>query len=109
MKTAHLVGMLLVPLLVDSCEWDGFQADLSIGPFGEETRKVLLLYEAGFNSLGSDIRNNIETLKEGYLPGNRRNDDILLILSHVTESGWNYTRETSPVLPFRRPRPAFPP
>lgn len=98
MKTGRRILLPFLLLLVAACDRDGLQLDLSVGPFGGETRKVMLLYEAGFNSLGSDIERNIETLKEGYLPGNGRNDDVLLVLSHITESRRNYTRETSPVL-----------
>ena len=98
MRRARILFLLLLGLLLASCERDGFQLDLSVGPFGDPTRKVMLLYEAGFNSLGGDIIGNLETLQEGWLPGNRRNDDVLLVMSHVTRSRRNYTRETEPVL-----------
>lgn len=98
MRRARILFLLLLGLLLASCERDGFQLDLSVGPFGDPTRKVMLLYEAGFNSLGGDIIGNLETLQEGWLPGNRRNDDVLLVMSHVTRYSRNYTRETEPVL-----------
>ena len=98
MRRARILFLLLLGLVLASCERDGLQLDMAVGPFGKETRKVMLLYEAGFNSLGSDIENNIETLKGGWLPGNQRNDDILLILSHVTKVRRSYAQETSPVL-----------
>ena len=81
-----------------SCEWDGLDLNLSVDHFGEETRKVMILYEAGFNSLGSDIAGNIRTLQEGYLPGNARNDDVLLVMSHVTKVRRTYSEETAPAL-----------
>lgn len=63
-----------------------------------ETRKVLLLYSAGFNSLSTYLRQDIDDLKKGYLPNSRRNDDVLLVYSHQPEKSSAYGTETSPVL-----------
>lgn len=97
MKKVRLILLSLLTLLFCSCERDGLDLTLSVGPF-RETRKVMLLYEAGFNTLGSDIAWNIAELREGYLPGNARNDDIFLVFSHVTRRPEVYNSETSPVL-----------
>ena len=98
MAKVRIIIASLLTLLFCSCERDGMDLTLSVGPFGDETRKVMLLYEAGFNSLGSEIRANIEALKSGYLPEKGRNDDVLLVFSHVT-SGWRgYSTETIPSL-----------
>lgn len=98
MAKVRIIIASLLTLLFCSCERDGMDLTLSVGPFGDETRKVMLLYEAGFNSLGSEIRANIEALKSGYLPEKGRNDDVLLVFSHVT-SGWRgYSTETTPSL-----------
>ena len=98
MKKLRLISWLVLALVLVSCERDGFQIDLSVGPRDEGTRKVMLLYGAGFNSLSGDIKANIDSLKAGYLPGKKRNDDVILVLSHVT-TGWNnFGRETAPVL-----------
>ena len=98
MKCARFICFLSGLLLFLSCQRDGLDLTLTVGPFGKETRKVMLMYEAGFNSLGSDIASNISTLREGYLPGNGRNDDILLVFSHVPVSRYSYSTETEPVL-----------
>ena len=98
MKRARILFLFLLGLVLGSCERDGFQLDLSVGPYGEETRKVMLLYESGFNSLGIDIRNNIKTLQGGWLPGKSRTDDVLLVMSHVTQPNRDYSHETAPVL-----------
>lgn len=98
MKSGRLITLLSLLLAVLSCQRNGLDLTLSVGPYGEETRKVMLLYEAGFNSLGSDIAANISALQEGYLPGNGRNDDVLLVFSHVTGSRRNYATETEPAL-----------
>ena len=98
MTKVRLILLSLLVLLFASCEKDGVDTTLTIGPFGQETRKVALIYEAGFNSLGGDISANLTTLKQGYLPGKGRNDDVLLVFSHLTKTGRNYSIETSPVL-----------
>ena len=50
----------------------------------EETRRVLLFYESGFNSLCDYLATNMdEELTEGYIPGNGRNDDVLLVYSKI--------------------------
>ena len=60
---------------------------------------MLLLYEAGFNSLSADIHRNINVLQEGYLPGKGRNDDVVLVFSHLTLHDRRvYTQETAPAL-----------
>jgi Clostripain family. len=96
MAKVRIILASLLALLFCSCERDGTDLTLSIGPYGDETRKVMLLYEAGFNSLGGDIANNIRALQDGYLPEKGRNDDVLLVFSHVTKSMRKYTVETAP-------------
>lgn len=98
MAKVRIIIVSLLTLLFCSCERDGMDLTLSVGPFGDETRKVMLLYEAGFNSLGSEIRANIEALKSGYLPEKGRNDDVLLVFSHVTSGRLGYSTETTPSL-----------
>ena len=98
MKSGRLISLLSGLLLLLSCQRNGLDLTLSIGPYGTETRKVMLLYEAGFNSLGGDISANIASLRNGYLPGNGRQDDVLLVFSHVTRTRRVYSTETSPVL-----------
>lgn len=64
----------------------------------EETRHVLLLYSAGFNSLSAYLQKNIDSLCHGSVPGERRDDDVLLVYSHKTAAQGNYTTRTDPVL-----------
>ena len=98
MTKVRLIFASLVALLLCSCERDGLELSFSIGPYGGETRKVMLLYEAGFNSLSSDIEKNIAALKQGYVPGKGRNDDVILIFSHLAKSRRVYSVETAPTL-----------
>lgn len=64
----------------------------------EEVRDVLILYSAGFNSLSPFLLDDINDLKGGYLPGDNRRDDVLLVYSHLPESYRKYNKPTSPVL-----------
>jgi len=98
MKKGIHILLLAVLLPLVSCTRDGVELDLGVGPFGEETRRVMLLYEAGFSNLGDDMADNIESLKEGYLPGKGRNDNVLLVFSHIPSVFGKYTVETSPVM-----------
>ena len=102
MAKVRYIFLALVTLLgFCSCERDGLDFTLNVGPFGEspeQTRKVMLLYESGFNSLGGYMRTNISDLQEGYLPGKDWDDDVLLLFSHLTKSSRNYTSETAPAM-----------
>ena len=99
MAKVRLILLSLLTLLFCSCERDGLDLNMSLGPYGEETRRVMLLYGAGFNSLSDDIWRNIEVLRQGYLPGKGRNEDVVLVLSHLTvNNGGNYAKETAPVM-----------
>ena len=98
MAKVRLILLSILTLLLISCGRDGLDVTLSVGPYGKETRKVMLLYEAGFNSLSGDIENNINALKQGYLPGNERNDDVILVFSHLAKSRRVYSVETAPTL-----------
>ena len=102
MAKVRYIFLALVTLLgFCSCERDGLDFTLNVGPYGnvpEANRKVMLLYESGFNSLGGYMTTNISDLQQGYLPGKGKDDDILLLFSHLTKSSRNYTSETSPVM-----------
>lgn len=64
----------------------------------EDTRKVLLLYSAGYNSLTSYLKNDIEDLAGGWLPKERRADDVLLVYSHLAQKRGDYTTPAAPSL-----------
>lgn len=64
-----------------------------------ETRHVMLLYSAGFNSLSSYLTDDIENLRDnGYIPTGRRNDNVLLVFSHHLKRNLDYATKMSPVL-----------
>lgn len=63
-----------------------------------EKRNVLLLYSAGYNSLTSYLKEDIEDLQQGWLPGEGRNQNILLVYSHFPDKQANYATPTQPTL-----------
>lgn len=64
----------------------------------EDSRKVMLLYIAGYNDLQSYLQKNIDDLKEGWIPKANRTNDILLVYSHLSKSRSDLTTPTDPTL-----------
>lgn len=89
----------------EKSEWD-FEAD----PYGttgsnpgnrvetDDTRKVLLLYSAGYNDLQGYLKEDIEDLMKGWVPQEGRNNDVLLVYSHLSRSRSDFKTPTEPVL-----------
>lgn len=95
-KVLAAAAVLVASLAMSSCD----EKDLNIGidpkeegiqyiypgnrqPM-EETRRVLLFYECGFNSLSDYLTKNMEEeLPEGYIPTAGRNDDVILVFSKI--------------------------
>lgn len=65
---------------------------------GEEQRNVLILYSAGYNSISSYLKEDIEDLTKGWLPGGSRNKNILLVYSHQTAKRSDYITDNPPTL-----------
>lgn len=54
-----------------------------------ESRRVLLFYECGFNSLYSYLKDDMETeLPKGYVPKSGRNEDVVLVYSKIAKNGY---------------------
>lgn len=107
--TNKIFSLLLAVLFLGACvdphgldfntEYDrGEVVSPSDRVVSEETRKVCILYSLGFNSLSSFLSDDINDLKRGWLPGDRRVDDVLLVYSHLPQSRGKYSIRTSPVL-----------
>ena len=63
----------------------------------EETRQVMIMYSAGFNSLSGALTTDLRELEGGFVPSAQsRADHILLVLSRHTHSG--YSTPVAPVL-----------
>ena len=94
----RLLVILLVLSAMVSCQKDPYfsfdsnDPSESAGPWAEktrveseETRSVMLLYSAGFNSLANYLDTNISELEEGFIPERgTRADHILLVYSKLT-------------------------
>lgn len=65
----------------------------------EESRHVLLLYSAGFNSLSVDLEQDVVDLENGYLPSkDLRSDPVFLVYSRRTYADRNYSTKMPSVL-----------
>ncbi len=62
------------------------------------SRKVMLLYSAGFNSLVHYLTDDIEDLKQGWIPGAHFSDDVLLVYTHKPKTRGSYKDLTNPYL-----------
>lgn len=58
---------------------------------------VVILYSAGFNSLSGYLKDDINDLKEGFLPG-KKNKDALVVVSHLNSGGNDYITAVPPVI-----------
>lgn len=92
MRVKAYIGLLSLLLLSACFKDDNFtsgRVDAGSGSVeamervpSKETRPVLLLYSAGFNSLNAYLAEDIEDLAKGYLPGREvRSDPVLLVYS----------------------------
>ncbi|MBQ8838687.1 MAG: hypothetical protein IJ005_05135 [Bacteroidales bacterium] len=100
----RLIAVMVVAALACACDGkEDWISDLEPSPsyedntyeeitpgreIDEDTRKVMLLYSAGVNSLYSFLASDIRDLCSGWLPKTRRTDDVLLIYSHIGTSGY---------------------
>ena len=103
----YLIYILLALSAVTACQKEypdmlyrpaySFDEDGDAGRVSvHETRNVLLLYSAGFNNINRYLKEDIQDLWDGWLPGEGRKDDILLIYSHTVREG--YSTPNPPVL-----------
>lgn len=104
-----LTVIIVMAALVASCtpEWKdemipnasvtGTQTD-NDREINSDTRKVMLLYSAGFNSISRYLSEDIEDLNQGWIPKKRRADDVILVYSHLPSAPGRYSTMTRPVL-----------
>lgn len=103
-----ILGVVAACLCLFACspDWESeFEIDYTKPSSGvgervpsEDKRNVMLLYSAGFNSLTSYLKEDIADLKSGWLPGDLRTDDVVLVYSHFPSSAGRYSVPTSPTL-----------
>ena len=108
----RFISAALMALALAACEpsfdfhsdfyHDGVSSDRGDGYGGrevrEESRNVLLLYSAGFNSLSGYLEEDIRDLLSGELPSEGRIKDVLLVYSHLPVKKSAYAIPSSPVL-----------
>ena len=83
-KIPYIVILSLAAALVCSCE-DRLGTGGEQGPV-----QTLLLYSAGYNSLSSELKEDIDDICESYVPeGNRRNSDNLFVLAHHSDRSYS--------------------
>lgn len=88
-----LTCILLAGLVLVSCE------NCKHNCSGEEKKldKVLILYQAGCNSLSEDLRGDISELKQGQLPA-RTDRQVIVIVGHHPVSYGTYGNKTQPCI-----------
>ena len=107
MKKMHIgIWAVLSLLVVTSCFKDNDFSPVAGESGGrtqpgrlpsEETRQVMVMYSAGFNSLSGALTEDLRELEEGFVPSAQsRSDHILLVFSRHTYSG--FSTPVAPVL-----------
>ena len=86
-----LLALTAAFVLVSGCECNHNDPDKT----GYD--RVLIMYEAGFNSLRNYIFEDIQDLKSGYAPA-KKDKLAFLVVSHLAETRDNYSVRTSPQL-----------
>ena len=67
-----------------------------------KNRRVLLLYECGFNNLSNFMKENLEDLESGFIP--EKDGDVLLVYSRMSNSGSDRTPVRSYLKRFYKTR-----
>lgn len=109
MRRIYISAFVLLLLGIASCGRDSsFEPGFAGGDSGgrslpgrsytENTRRVMIMISAGFNSLSSYLSSDTEDLENGYLPeGNYFYSDVVLVLSRIAQ-GRDYSQQKPPVL-----------
>lgn len=109
-KIYRVLIAFICTVVVLSCEQDTF-IGLEVEHFGntspgqesgrdynQEERNVLLLYSAGFNSISNYLKEDIQDLMKGWLPGSGRKENVLLVYSHQLARSGAYSAASVPTL-----------
>ena len=64
----------------------------------EENRHVFIMYAAAYNDLQGYIVPDMRDLRSGYIPGDTRDDDVLLVFSKESVSDYDFATKVNPVL-----------
>ena len=104
-RKIRLLAFAVMLALVSACGKDRFivpeKQDARTNTFrekGVETRRTVLFYCAGFNTISSYIEANVDSIALGYLPQGHRYDNQFLVFSKFPSKEGGYARQTSPAL-----------
>jgi len=61
----------------------------------EESRRVFLLYSAGYNDLCSYLKQDVEDICGGFIPEESRSNNVALAMLHHANSSYDYTPTNS--------------
>ena len=86
---SNIILLLLAVVGVSSCEMFGWESDKGPG-------RVFIVYSCGFNNLASYLNEDIKELCDGY--ASVKGNNQVVIFSHRTKSGGNYSTPNSPVI-----------
>ena len=64
----------------------------------DETRRVLIVYSAGYNSLSNYLSTDINDLLNGYAPTPYRTSNVLLLITRLTKRYLDYSSPSEPLL-----------
>ncbi|MBQ9475399.1 MAG: hypothetical protein IJU69_03995 [Bacteroidales bacterium] len=87
-----IIVLLAAVIFLDSCDIYEFKPK---GSREKKLDKVLILYQAGFNSLSGDLLGDIEELKQGDIPA-QGDDKVIVVVNHRTTAYRNYGIKTQP-------------
>lgn len=87
-----IVLLMTAALLLTGCDW--FEGG---GKKNKKLDKVMILYQAGFNSLSEELRGDISELSRGELPA-RSDNQAILIVSHHPSTELAYGVKTKPCI-----------
>lgn len=81
-----IVSAVMAAALAVSCSSSGLDADVIPRKYTgradtPRSRKVLLLYSAGFNDLSSSLEDDINDVESGYIPRKMTAADVILVFS----------------------------
>ena len=86
---SNIILLLLAVIGISSCEMFGWESEK--GP-----DRVFIVYSCGFNNLASYLNEDIKEICEGYASVKGKNH--VVIFSHRTKNGGNYSTPNSPVI-----------
>lgn len=87
----YILTALVLTVCSTGCNWFGHETP----EVRDSWSKVMILYSAGFNSLSYNLAEDIEDLMEGYLPG-EKDDNAVIVVSHLAKENSSYAIATRP-------------